>query len=154
MAFWNAPIHQDDHADRAVTAALEIRAVVASLNAARLAAGQAPLITRIGIHTGPVLVGNIGARERMNYTIVGDAVNVAARLEALGKDMGETLCISSDTHDATNTARRWARRSATSPCAVAGPRRWCIRSTKAERSTAAMGRGGFRPRRRGPGPRR
>ncbi|WP_421883147.1 adenylate/guanylate cyclase domain-containing protein [Pacificispira sp.] len=99
MAFWNAPVEQSDHVDRALAAALEIQSVTARINAKREADGEPPLVTRIGIHTGTVLVGNIGASARMNYTIVGDAVNTTARLEALGKDVGETLCISSDTRD-------------------------------------------------------
>jgi class 3 adenylate cyclase len=54
-----------------------------------------------------VLVGNIGATERMNYTIVGDAVNTTARLEALGKDIGQTLCVSADTRDAAQNNYDW-----------------------------------------------
>ena len=72
-----------------------------------MAKGQKPLVTRIGVHTGRVLVGNIGASERMNYTIVGDAVNTTARLEALGKDIGETLCISSDVRQAARADYPW-----------------------------------------------
>ena len=71
MAFWNAPDEQDDHADLAINAALEIQKVTHEFNNERVAKGQKPLITRIGVHTGRVLVGNIGASERMNYTIVG-----------------------------------------------------------------------------------
>ena len=56
-------------------------------NAARAAAGQAPVRLRIGIHTGPVVVGNVGWPGRLNYTIVGDTVNTCQRLEALGKQM-------------------------------------------------------------------
>ncbi len=107
MAFWNAPDEQDDHADLAINAALEIQKVTHEFNNERVAKGQKPLITRIGVHTGRVLVGNIGASERMNYTIVGDAVNTTARLEALGKDIGETLCISSDTRDAARMDYAW-----------------------------------------------
>jgi adenylate cyclase len=107
MAFWNAPDEQDDHADFAINAALEIQKVTHEFNNERAAKGQKPLITRIGLHTGRVLVGNIGASERMNYTIVGDAVNTASRLEALGKEIGETLCISSDTRDAARMDYAW-----------------------------------------------
>lgn len=107
MAFWNAPDEQDDHADLALTAALEIQKVTQAFNHERVAKGEKPLVTRIGVHTGRVLVGNIGASERMNYTIVGDAVNTTARLEALGKDIGETLCISGDTRDAARIDCVW-----------------------------------------------
>ena len=107
MAFWNAPNQQDDHADLAITAALEIRKKTQEFNEQLIAKGEKPFITRIGIHTGRVLVGNIGASERMNYTIVGDAVNIAARLEALGKEIGETLCISGQTRDAAKMNYLW-----------------------------------------------
>ena len=107
MAFWNAPDEQEDHADLALGAALEIQRVTQEFNDARVAAGQKPLVTRIGVHTGRVLVGNIGASERMNYTIVGDAVNTTARLEALGKEIGQILCISSDTRDVAKMQYPW-----------------------------------------------
>ena len=107
MAFWNAPDEQEDHADLALAAALEIQKVTQAFNNKRMAKGQKPLVTRIGVHTGRVLVGNIGASERMNYTIVGDAVNTTARLEALGKDIGETLCISSDVKQAARADYPW-----------------------------------------------
>lgn len=81
MAFWGAPEPQPDHAARALAAAREI------LGAVRAAqAGAAlPLRVRIGLHTGPVVVGEIGGGSRVNYTIVGDAVNTASRLCELGK---------------------------------------------------------------------
>ncbi len=107
MAFWNAPVRQADHADRALAAALEIRKVSARLNAERQAAGAPALVTRIGVHTGTALVGNIGSKDRMNYTIIGDAVNTTARLEALGKEVGETLCISGETRAAATEAYAW-----------------------------------------------
>ena len=86
MAFWGAPERQDDHAMRAVRAARLIAEAVAAENAAR-GADVAPLRMRIGIHCGKVTVGNIGAPDRMNYTIVGDTVNVCQRLEQAGKDL-------------------------------------------------------------------
>ncbi|HIE89542.1 MAG TPA: adenylate/guanylate cyclase domain-containing protein [Gammaproteobacteria bacterium] len=107
MAFWNAPDEQEDHADLALGAALEIQKVIQEFNDARVAAGQKPLVTRIGVHTGRVLVGNIGASERMNYTIVGDAVNTTARLEGLGKEIGQTLCISSNTRNVAQSQYSW-----------------------------------------------
>lgn len=107
MAFWNAPDEQEDHADLALGAALEIKKVTQEFNDARVAVGQKPLVTRIGVHTGRVLVGNIGASERMNYTIVGDAVNTTARLEGLGKEIGQTLCISSDTRNVAKMQYPW-----------------------------------------------
>ncbi|MFO1038698.1 MAG: adenylate/guanylate cyclase domain-containing protein [Geminicoccaceae bacterium] len=81
LVFWGAPQPQADHARRACDAALAIRAAVERDNAVNTPA----LAVRIGIHTGPVLVGNIGTRDRVDYTIVGDTVNVAQRLQELGK---------------------------------------------------------------------
>jgi adenylate cyclase len=81
MAFWGAPVPQPNHAERAVRAALLIRDRLAQAEGAQL------LRLRLGVHTGPALVGNIGARDRLNYTLVGDTVNVAQRLEQLGKEV-------------------------------------------------------------------
>jgi adenylate cyclase len=105
MAFWNAPEQQTDHADRACRAALAIRAAIRSENEARIARGERAIRLRIGIHTGPAVVGNIGSADRVNYTVVGDTVNVAQRCEALGKELEEsradvTILISSRTRSA------------------------------------------------------
>ncbi|MFP4003829.1 MAG: adenylate/guanylate cyclase domain-containing protein, partial [Alphaproteobacteria bacterium] len=81
MAFWGAPDDASDHAERAVRAALAIRRAVSER------AGS-PRI-RIGIHTGPAVAGNIGGADRLNYTIVGDTVNIAARLEGACKTLVE-----------------------------------------------------------------
>jgi class 3 adenylate cyclase len=80
MAFWGAPEPDPEHAARACRAALKL------LEAAtrRLASGDRPPVRiKIAIHTGPLLVGNIGAEGRMNYTVIGDTVNVASRIEAV-----------------------------------------------------------------------
>ncbi|MEQ9638549.1 MAG: adenylate/guanylate cyclase domain-containing protein [Alphaproteobacteria bacterium] len=87
MAFWGAPEDQPDHAGRAVRAALAIRQAVAQDNHRRAQAGAPTLSMRIGLHAGPAVVGNIGSPDRINYTIVGDTVNVASRLEQMGKSM-------------------------------------------------------------------
>ena len=108
MAFWNAPDKQENHADLAIRSALEIKKSIQIFNKKRIEKGCKPLITRIGIHTGRVLVGNIGTIERMNYTIVGDAVNIASRLESLGKEIGEHLCISSETKEAVCDVHEWS----------------------------------------------
>jgi adenylate cyclase len=105
MAFWNAPEQQADHADRACRAALAIRTAIRSENEARIGRGERPIRLRIGIHTGPAVVGNIGSAERVNYTVVGDAVNVAQRCEALGKELAQphadvTILVSSQTRSA------------------------------------------------------
>lgn len=84
MAFWEED--GANTADRALRAAAAIRASVAAENARRRAAGAEAVAMRIGIHTGPAIVGNIGAEGRVNYTLIGDTVNVAARLEQLCKE--------------------------------------------------------------------
>ncbi|MGQ9364790.1 adenylate/guanylate cyclase domain-containing protein [Azospirillum sp. ST 5-10] len=83
MAFWGAPEEQADHAARALRAAHAIADAVHADNRRRAASGLAPVRVRIGLHSGPVVVGNIGSASRINYTIVGDTVNVAARVEEL-----------------------------------------------------------------------
>jgi len=95
MAFWGAPDAQEDHALRACRAALAIAKAMAADVAKRAAEGQPAARIRIGIHSGPVVVGNIGAPGRINYTIVGDTVNTCQRLEALGRefDRGEAVTI-------------------------------------------------------------
>jgi len=85
MAFWGAPSRQRDHATRAVRAAAAIVLAIEAENVKRRAAGEKPIRVRIGIHTGPTVVGNIGAEGRINYTIVGDTVNAAQRIEQLGR---------------------------------------------------------------------
>ncbi len=85
MAFWGAPDDQPVHPEMACRAALAIAAAIADDNRRRAAAGERPLRLRIGIHTGTAIAGNIGAPGRINYTLIGDTVNVAQRLEGLGK---------------------------------------------------------------------
>ena len=92
MAFWGAPDETADHADRAIRAALRMREAIVADNEKRRAEGLSPVHLRIGIHTGLVTVGNIGAPGRMNYTIVGDTVNVGQRLEQLGKLYAKKEC--------------------------------------------------------------
>ena len=87
MAFWGAPSEQPDHAARALEAARCAARAIAADNARRRVAGEAPIRLRIGLHTGSVVVGNIGAPGRVNYTVVGDTVNVAQRIEQVGKEV-------------------------------------------------------------------
>ncbi len=94
MAFWGAPALLEDHAQRSCFAALRIREGMKELNAGWEAAGKKPLKVRIGIHSDAVLVGNIGSKERMSYTVMGDGVNIAARLEGINKEYGTRICIS------------------------------------------------------------
>jgi class 3 adenylate cyclase len=86
MAVWGGLSRMDDHADHAVRAVLAVAQVIHDDNATRRAAGRAAIRVRIGLHSGPVVVGNIGAPGRVNFTVVGDTVNVAQRIEQLGKE--------------------------------------------------------------------
>lgn len=85
MAFWGAPDPQPDHAARACRAALAIEAAIAADNRRRVAFGEPPVRIRVGINTGEVTAGNIGAPGRSSYGIVGDTVNTTQRIEQLGK---------------------------------------------------------------------
>ena len=87
MAFWGAPEQQSDHALRACRTAHAIARAIESDNRYRMADGGPRVRVRVGIHTGPAVVGNIGAPDRINYTIVGDTVNTCQRLEQLGKTL-------------------------------------------------------------------
>lgn len=89
MAMWGAPESVESSCDRAVRAALMIARVVETRNEARAAAKKPVLRLRIGVHVGLAVVGNIGSPDRINYTVVGDSVNIAQRLEELGKSAGE-----------------------------------------------------------------
>ena len=81
MAIWNAPADLPDHPLKAVLAGLEMSREVDKIYEASVAAGRPGLRIKVAINSGPALVGNIGSRERMNYTVLGSAVNLAARLE-------------------------------------------------------------------------
>lgn len=87
MAFWRAPERDPDHARHGVQAAREIAEAIAQGNVARRLSGKSAIRLRMGLHTGRAVAGNIGGGGRQNYTIVGDAVNVAQRLEQIGKEI-------------------------------------------------------------------
>jgi adenylate cyclase len=91
MAFWGAPLPQSDHAERACRAALAIAAHLAADNERRHAKDRPPVRIRLGLHCGTALAGNIGAPGRINYTLVGDTVNVAQRLEQFGKQVDDSV---------------------------------------------------------------
>jgi adenylate cyclase len=88
MAFFGAPVAQEDHARRAVRAALRIQKEQAALNAGRSRRGLPALQVRIAIQSGPVMVGDVGSRKRVDYTVLGNTVNVAARLESAVAEPG------------------------------------------------------------------
>jgi len=85
IAFWGAPLDQPDHAYLACKAAIEMQEVMETLRQEYSKVGKPQLHMRIGINTGDIVVGNMGSNYRMDYTIMGDAVNLAARLEGANK---------------------------------------------------------------------
>ncbi|MBN2443529.1 MAG: hypothetical protein JXJ04_19370 [Spirochaetales bacterium] len=99
MAFWGAPVTLPDHPELACEAALACQKRLKELNIIWEEKKLPPLHTRIGIHTGNTVVGNVGSSERMNYTIVGDNVNLASRLEGTNKIYGTKVLISEDTYE-------------------------------------------------------
>jgi adenylate cyclase len=108
MAVWSPLSGTPDHAAAAIRTALAIAKVIREDNAMRRAGGKSPIRVRIGLHTGTAVVGNIGAPGRVNFTVVGDTVNIAQRFEQLGKEFmkpedevvvltsGETLAAAED----------------------------------------------------------
>ena len=98
LAVFGSIDDEPDHARRAVRAALRMRVLLAKLNGERAVAGRAPINIGIGVHTDDVIVGNIGSRRRLEYTVIGDGVNTCSRVEALNKDFGTTILITEATH--------------------------------------------------------
>lgn len=97
IAFWNAPLPLADHAVRAVRASLLCQARLADMRRDLQAQYGSELFMRIGVNTGPVVVGNMGSHNRFNYTILGDAANLASRLEGINKQFGSFTLISGAT---------------------------------------------------------
>jgi adenylate cyclase len=91
MAFFGAPMPQEDHAARAVRAAVAIQREIKRWNASRAERGAPPLLSRIALNTGPVVVGDVGSNRRVDYTVLGNTVNVAARLEQAATAPGEIV---------------------------------------------------------------
>src|SRR4051812_25628716 len=100
MAFFGAPIAQEDHADRAVMAGLMMQRLVEEWNAERTKADLPTVKIRIGINSGPAVVGNVGTEKRVDYTVLGSAVNIASRLESGVAKPGQ-LVISTNTLERT-----------------------------------------------------
>jgi adenylate cyclase len=100
MAFWGAPVRTEDHAEQAVQAAQEMLEKLEDVNKALRERGFAHEIRiGIGIHTGVATIGNIGSEKKKNYTIVGDTVNLASRLEGVTKEYQTPLLLSEDTYE-------------------------------------------------------
>jgi adenylate cyclase len=99
ISFFGAPLHFDTHAKAACLSAVMMRRREAELNVQFMAdkLSPTPLLTRFGINTGDMVVGNMGTEKKMNYTIMGNAVNLAARLEGVNKQYGSWILVSDDT---------------------------------------------------------
>jgi adenylate cyclase len=96
MAVWGAPTGQEDDAQRAMKACLEMRQGLVEFNNKRIAQGKEPMRVGMGLHIGSVISGTIGSSERMEYTVIGDNVNMAARIEASTKAFGADVLLSND----------------------------------------------------------
>jgi adenylate cyclase len=101
VAFWNAPLSQNDHAARAVRTALRCQRKLAERRPEFQSRAGVDLFMRIGVNTGEVVVGNMGSRERFDYTVLGDAANLASRLEGANKAFGTYLMVSGNTWEMT-----------------------------------------------------
>jgi adenylate cyclase len=93
MAFWGAPVDDPDHASHAVAAALEMQAALAALQPEFKERGWPPIRIGVGLNTGRVSVGNMGSELRLAYTVMGDAVNLASRLEGITKEYGADIIV-------------------------------------------------------------
>lgn len=100
MAVFGSLGNDPDHARHAVHAAVRMKALLAKINGVRAMSGRPPIQIGVGIHTDEVIVGNIGSRKRLEYTVVGDGVNTSSRLQGLNKEFGTTILISETTFEA------------------------------------------------------
>jgi class 3 adenylate cyclase len=111
FALFGAPIEQPDHAARAVACAVDLSGASEAFREAKARDSQPFGQTRIGVHSGTAVAGNIGSSLRFQYTAVGDAVNTASRLESLNKHFGTRVCVSADAlpSDLSHRARPMGR---------------------------------------------
>ncbi|MBF0340684.1 MAG: CHASE2 domain-containing protein [Magnetococcales bacterium] len=99
IAFWGAPLDQPDHAALACCAAVDMGAHMVKMREQLAAEGRPRLTVRMGLNSGPMVVGNMGSKQRMDYTIMGDAVNLAARLEGANKFYASDTMVSGVTYE-------------------------------------------------------
>lgn len=107
VAFWGAPVPDPGHARHAARAALRLKEKVAQLNKKWEREGKPQLPTSFGLSTGDVLVGNVGASERLNYTVLGDTVNLASRLEGINRQYGTQILVSKSVKEAAGAGFKW-----------------------------------------------
>jgi len=107
VAFWGAPRPDKEHARHAVRAILRCSERLNALNASWTETGLPPMRTRFGLNTGEAVVGNVGAPDRLNYTVLGDAVNLASRLESLNRVYGTYALAAKDAADAAGDEFEW-----------------------------------------------
>ena len=100
LAFFGSLDEGRGHERRAVLAALRMKALLAKINGERSIVGKPPIAIGIGIHTDEVIVGNIGSRKRLEYTVIGDGVNTCSRVEGLNKEFGTTILVTESTYAA------------------------------------------------------
>lgn len=98
FAMWNAPERDERHAEHACRAALAMRDALCGFNEQQKSRGLPEFHTRIGINTGPALVGSVGATDRLQYTAMGDTINVASRLEGMNKNYGTSIIASAEVY--------------------------------------------------------
>jgi adenylate cyclase len=121
FAFWNAPLTVARHEHAACAAALECRAASRRLNARWIDKGMQPWHTRFGIHVGEAVLGNVGSSDRIDYTAIGDNVNIAARLEGPNKYYGSSILTSGQIAKACSDEFLFRRVDRTQPKGVGHP---------------------------------
>lgn len=99
MCVYGAPVDQSNHAENAILSALEIKKELKKFNNSRINSGLSEIKIGIGINSGTAITGNVGSKERLEYTAIGDSVNTASRLESTNKIYGTTIIVSENTHD-------------------------------------------------------
>ena len=99
FAIWGAPVPQEDHAARACRAAMRLQETVENFNKK---GEYPPLVTRVGVNTGKMMVGNLGSDKRFDYTAIGDAVNLSSRIEGVNKYLGTTVLVTDDALKSSN----------------------------------------------------